>query len=65
MQELVPLPLGKDWWKEISESTIVSKTQLQLPLSMMRKLAPARVPLQATHKLSFHKLSYCEHLNKT
>ena len=45
--ELVPLPLAKNWQKEHSESTVASKTHLQLPLSMMSKLALARVLLQA------------------
>ena len=37
----------KNRWKEISESTVASKTRLQVPsYSMMSKLASARVLLQ-------------------
>ena len=46
--ELVPLPLVKNWQKEISECTVVSQTQLQVPLSVISKLASPTVSLQAT-----------------
>ena len=37
----------KIWQKEISERTVASKTQLQVPVSTMSKLSSTRVPLQA------------------
>ena len=37
--ELVLLPLAKNWQKEISENIVASKIQLQVPLSVISKLA--------------------------
>ena len=57
--ELVQLPLvKKNWRKEIGESTVVSKTQLQVPLFIMNILASAKCTVASkTHKLSFMRFS--------
>ena len=66
--ELVLLPLAKNLGDgDGSESTVASKTGLQIPLSLMSKLALTRVQLQARpiKLITFSQVSYCEHSSKT